>query len=531
MRAFSPTALRLAALAAVTAILAILTVRAHFTFGSVTYEFLRDARALVDGGGIRALSPLEPPGYPLLLAGLMALGIDPMLAGFVLSLAAFVATALLAHRLIEWGSSAAFPRHWIFPATLVFVLQERMVSLATQAWVEGLYVTATLGALVAFETMRRQRYCLSRPRQGILMMVALAAPFWLRYVGILVSASVAVALLIGAIRHTDPVNRRQAIRDVLIVGGGAGLLCALLLARNLWLTHTLTGHPVGLSSEYTFHGALREMVWRTGLDAMGIPSRAAERLGILAPRLVWFLSFAVLIGLLVTAARRPLVLLIAFNLGAYLVLFAWLESSTRIDVIQMRFVFPAIPLITLLLIYNVPLLLRRGARRALGVAAVALLFVSTAGGLFKAVRGAGVTQMDRSFGYSPQTLGAVRSVIAGAPRASIVGNRFGKQLLAYCSEHDQHLDFTAMPFRDSRNGGYNDVYGIHPWTEPEARAHFRAHHTQWIVFFEGPAHDPYLQEGAYGPFIARLHDGIPGLEVSRKVFPDGALIEVDPSRW
>jgi hypothetical protein len=508
-------------------LLPLIAVRFHHTFGPATYDLMRDARRLVEGGGIAVLMPEEPPGYPLLLAQLFAAGVDPMLAGMLISLFAFVVSVVAAHRLLGLTLE-----RWVLPATLVFLLQERLLSHATQAWVEGAYVASTLLALLVFGVMHRNNYRLpARLHPAVYVSVfscVVAAPIWFRHVGLLIPVSVCTALLLGALRTKD----RLAIRHCLLVAAGTACLTVAPLVHAYRLTGTLTGHPVGLAPGYTFIEALQAMVLQTGLDGFGVPFRISEQLQAAAPSLFFAITVIVLFWLLVTLDRSPLPRLIAFNIFAYLFLFAYWESSTRLDVVSMRFVYPIIPLITLLLLMKAASMTLNLRRLMMAMPAVLLLAISTTASAYKLVRGAGVTHQQREFGYAPKTTQAVLSLmrnVAPGRQLSIATNRFGEQVLAYTSK----LDLKVIPYNDVFNGDFTQVYGIQTWSEAAARSYFREHQTEWIAFFYGISRvDQYMQQNAYGDFITRIHRGeVNDLELQRIELADGLLLRVKPTEW
>ena len=239
-----------------------------------------------------------------------------MLAGMLISLSAFVVSVVTAKHLL----GLTMESRWVLPATVVFLLQERLLAHATQAWAEGAYVASTLLALLVFGVMSRNNYRLPARRYAVVMVAVVscvvAAPFWLRHIGFLIPLSVCTALLVGASRTGD----RLARRDCILVAAGTGCLALALLVHTYSVTGTLTGQPAGLAPGYTFTEALRAMVRQTGLDSLGIPFRISEKLEAAAPSLFLAATVMVLSWLVVTLDRAPLPRLIAFNVFGYLFL-------------------------------------------------------------------------------------------------------------------------------------------------------------------------------------------------------------------
>jgi hypothetical protein len=522
----------LIALILAAAILPVVAVRGHYTFGPMTYELMRHTRSFVDGGGFAALLPPEPPGYRLLLAPLFSLGLDPMFAGAAVSWLAFVLSVILAFRILGWSLG---PR-LVLPAVALFLLQEKLLSYGTHAWAEGVHATSTLLALAIFAVIQRDGYHLPGPvwrkaLLGTLFVLGIAAPFWLSFTGAVTTGSIAIALVLGAARTRD----RAALRDCTLVAAGSMALAGWLMVHNLRTTGTLTGFPAGMRPTYHFLGALTAVIREVGLDGLGIPYRVSEKLSELSAPLWLGFSTLSLTWLCATVDRRPLSRLIAINVGASVLFISSLESVSRMDAVSSRLVYPLIPLITLLLLLLAARAFEAGpptlGRRLSAGLAAGLLGISLLGGIYKVGKGAGVNHQERAFGYAPQTTRALLSLIRAATPdhpLHVAANRYGEQVLA----HTSHLDLTVVPYDDFLNRDYSEAYGMHPWTEAEARAYFRQHHTEWFAFFYGPEHtDEYLAHHSYGAFVDRIHDGIPGSELSRTELPDGLLVHVDPSKW
>jgi hypothetical protein len=505
----------------------LLAARGALTFGSATYDFLRDTRGLLEGGGLKALTPYEPIGYDLLLAPLMAAGLDPIKAGAALSVLTF-AIAVLAIRTIlqkELRDGAA-----VALGVLAIVFHETLVTYATQIWAEGVYIAAMAGALAVYAHLSQREYRPATRRQAVLYGIVVAAPTYFSYSGIVVTVIVSGALLYG-IAIAAPLDRDER--------GGKRILTLLLitvaiatvtvsLGRNRYLLGTFSGYP-RLTPGYTPVEALQGLVRQIGLDAIGIPYRVAETLS----RKIDTTAFTVLTGLglallLALTPRRPVPLVIACTLAGHLLWYTYFESTALLDVIGTRIVYPLTPLIAMLLIL---VTMHRGDgwfRRVGAAAAVMLLLVSAAGGVYKIGRGWRGDHQERIFGYSPRTVDATLQLVRNAPAVGIGVNRYGSQILAYSSR----MNIVLIPYVDHLNGSYQEAFGVRTWDEQEARAQFRKQRVEWIVFFEGPTrNDPYAQAGSYGEFIARIRRGAVRGERARIETADGLLIRMDPAMW
>lgn len=499
--------------------------RGALTFGSVAYDFLRDTRALIEGGGWAALTPYEPIGYDLLLAPLVFAGLDPMVAGAAISLAAsiasvFIIRAILRDEIDNPGLVAL--------GVLTIILHEKLVTYATQVWAEGAYITTILGALWTYGRLSRRRFSPGSPWSAAGFAMAIAAPIYFSFSGLVVTMCVCLGLVLGAWRNRSVADGSPRPRawGIPVVIAGVALLMLPALLRNLSLIGTVSGYP-DLKAQYSFGAAALELVRQIGLDAVGIPFRVAERLAQLAPLPFIGLVATGLVILLMITPRRPVPLMVATTVAGYFVWFAYFESTSRLDIIGTRIVYPLVPLIALLLLLAVS----RGGTRSHRIPAIlagALLAVCVAAGIYKTGRGWRGDHQERIFGYSPATIEATRALLRQSPGTGIAVNRYGSQILAYSSR----INIALIPYIDHLNGSYMESFGVRSWTEQEARAHFRQHRIEWLVFFEGPSRtDPYVVAGSYGEFIGRIRRAPIAGELRRTETADGLLVQVDPATW
>lgn len=220
-----------------------------------TYLIL--GQALVTGRGYKMISDprlpdmgLYPPGYPLLLGGVLALtGTQgDLLAGILpcklLSVLLYLGTVLLIYRLLERRSPA------LATATaLLTAVNPQMLYYATEVGTEIPYLFLSLGCLWAFE-----RY-LRKPTASALglTVIVLAAAFYVRSIALVMAVAFAIYL---AIRRASPAvvapeamaARPRWIRQALFLLLAVAVLEAPWFIRGRALPDT--GTAVGLGRGY-----------------------------------------------------------------------------------------------------------------------------------------------------------------------------------------------------------------------------------------------------------------------------------------
>ncbi len=118
-----------------------------------SYAYLETARTIRETGGLPEQAMMRPPGYPLILAPLLAFGPVPFLAVRLLNMVCLCATACLTFVLFrkELGRFAA----WMaaaFAATSPILLRQQVVVLS-----EPLFTPLSLGALIVLSVWWRNR--------------------------------------------------------------------------------------------------------------------------------------------------------------------------------------------------------------------------------------------------------------------------------------------------------------------------------------------------------------------------------------
>src|SRR6185312_4005726 len=150
--------------------------RLQFGIGHTTFDYMSQARWLLDGGDLGGLTTTQPPGYTLIWLLLLVLP-RPLLGGFILSLLSQAITVWCVYELI---AKPATRTAGLVGAALVAV-NGALTGSADYVWVEGPFTAALTGAWLAFERLifraREQRY--AGPVLGTALLAVL--PLYLRY--------------------------------------------------------------------------------------------------------------------------------------------------------------------------------------------------------------------------------------------------------------------------------------------------------------------------------------------------------------
>lgn len=232
------------------------------------------AEALADGHGMRLVSYPEappewafPPGWPLMLAPVAALFPARYDALKLLSLACWLGSIPLVHRL----SAGRLAPPWRWLLTLLVALHPALVQTAGMVMSEAPYLFFSLLALVLFERWserdgREERQERPGLRTGLLLAAAAAAAWaqLVRTVGIALSPAFVAAPLL-----------RRRWRDAALA---AGALAACLLPQLAW---SLARRGDLLSAGYRFH-----IFTGSPLDKLGHMAANAREYAVILPDLL-----------------------------------------------------------------------------------------------------------------------------------------------------------------------------------------------------------------------------------------------------
>jgi hypothetical protein len=483
--------------------------RLQFGIGHTTFDYMSQARWLLDGGDLGGLTTTQPPGYTLIWLLLLVLP-RPLLGGFILSLLSQAITVWCVYELI---AKPATRTAGLVGAALVAV-NGALAGSADYVWVEGPFTAALTGAWLAFERLifraREQRY--AGPVLGTALLAVL--PLYLRYAAAPVLAVMLAFALFTAIKR----KRRDLALFVALV-----VLLALPLPLFNWAIHGMvTGHPLGIAPAQdllsSFIILARELgsaflyvtppIHEAPLFNLTNADGTAMRLPILAA-LLGTTAMLVPLAIGILTGRGPL-MRVGLAVLAYLLFYALIASHTRIDRLSLRFVVPVIPLAIAGWVMAAPVLGRRGSLALAG-----------------AVAGFGVVGLTEGlapdrYGYAPETLAYVAR---NFPQGSVLlTNAYGRQIDALAP------GFRALPlpYDDPFNDGFSDAYGIEPLSESDLDATVAREQVRAVVILLGPSgDDPYLDLDSYGEAVKHLVDGArPGAQVTR--LSDGLVVTLEP---
>ncbi len=214
-------------------------------------HYLAAAESIAEGKGLKDATGgpflLFPPLYPLVLAGVSRLGIEPVAAARLVNVAAFGLLTLLAglwlRRRVRYGVIAG-------AGALTVMAASPLVNAASYLWTETLFVLLILLSLLQLEAF------LKRPERRLSLAAAavcagLAAIT--RYMG--VAAIVTGVLLILAI---PKLPARVRLAYAAAYGAAASIPLAVYMARNYALSGSWIVSP-NRNAAYTIGDALRDL--------------------------------------------------------------------------------------------------------------------------------------------------------------------------------------------------------------------------------------------------------------------------------
>ncbi len=252
--------------------------------GLVTSLVWDDEHYLI--GGVPAPQPNVPPGYPLLIALVSKLGVDPRYAAFLVALTSFNLIPLLLYRILRMSGHGQIPSLALSAAWFGFPLIwfNVLACLSETTYALFTLISATCVMQSEHDTSNRGPWLFLAGTLGGLT-------FMLRYVGISYVISLGAFFLLRAVRQRD----RQSIRALFLVGTPASLLVLAVFLRNYFLMGKFTG---GLLYGSTPVGEVLHSVYWSLSELLGFS----------------------LSGLV--AHRIPELLLVIFSLGGLLLLLA-----------------------------------------------------------------------------------------------------------------------------------------------------------------------------------------------------------------
>ena len=250
--------------------------------------YISAARNLVAGHGLTCFDGAPfvawPPLFPLMLAGLGKLGIEPLAGAWLVNTLAFGAVVFLTGVLL---ARSVRDRALVAIGTVAVMVSPSFFRTAIVVWTEAVF--ALLLALLTLFLGRFSARCRTLDFIPVVVLTALA-PLQ-RYMGVTVIPAAALAILTA---RELPVRRRVAYSVVLCLLSPLPL--GLWLARNVRLSGTLTGERAGV---FTAVGPTALTLSRAILNWF-LPEQVGKVLGAFSIALV--LGAAVLTAWLVVSA-------------------------------------------------------------------------------------------------------------------------------------------------------------------------------------------------------------------------------------
>jgi len=490
--------------------MALFASRCDSGFKVIGYRYAEQALLINAGNGLGGYYAW-PPGYSMLIALGIKLGLAPLTAAWVISVLSFGGAAALVFFITRRLTNPFFG----LVATGVFVFHVHNLVWANMAMPEMLLVFTMLSGIAMLQLWLSSGSTGWSRRSAALSVAAgavLAAPFWVKYTGIVIPGVGVMAGAVVAVRHPE---RRI---DALLLF--ASTLCFMLPIpiRNLVFGGSLTGHPYGITPAYTFTAALSTLLRYIQSD--WFPFLREHVSG----EMLLVVTSIVLAVLTLAGARRIATMAVSVVPLIYLLLFAFLESHTRIDLISTRFVLPTYAFLGMSFAFlwselsRCRLLTSKLSTRLMLTTLLALvLVVILAMGATSAYSG---VQLPKS-NWSPETISYIEHNIS--PGTTIAVSRYGWQLRA------ETLDYKtiAIPFEDPGNANYSQAYGISTWTREEALEVFLQRHVRFVVFFMGEDwRDIFLERHLYGDYVESLLDDNSPMVVDAIYLSDGIILSI-----
>ncbi|MGD9494820.1 MAG: hypothetical protein AB7Y46_00790 [Armatimonadota bacterium] len=195
-----------------------------------------------------------PPGYPLLLATVMATGASVQTAAWVVAVVSWTGTLVL---MVFWLRHA----EWGLAGAIAFIYLIFVCGVAFRAWSEAPYSALMLGAVVCLAMALTPEGAQQSFAAGLAAGVLAGAATLIRYPGFALIAGLALVTLVAPI----PGKRAMRIRAARLLSllAGAALVVGPWVARNLALTGTAFGpeRPVSTRAIPDIFAALGRSVY------------------------------------------------------------------------------------------------------------------------------------------------------------------------------------------------------------------------------------------------------------------------------
>lgn len=454
----------------------------------------------------------KPPLYHLSIALLMKMGLPPKLAGWSISQGSFAISAPLLYCLAR----IALP---VFPAFLVgFLFCFQMSGLIWSIYIKEdmLFLSFTYASLLTMGLLRGKVEGFKR-WLWVLLGVMTACAVLTRYLGIALAATIAIVLLVDAIKD------REHMQNFLLYLAGLAATAFFPLLRFVFLWVQGVGPAfykgiestwftiaAGLISTFQRDFAGRLLVWLYNQS--------------LIDQVILIGSFVILGALLLAAAKRRTLMPISVYIGCYLLFLITKLASNGLPSFEPRYAMPVEGLLILLVTAVVWQGIQMGNKQVrvfLITVSMAALVIFFSGqfhrfGNFRAFPNG--PESSREICPSPKTIAWIQENIP--PGSVIMGTQCCFQLFAETNA------YYWLPIPPA------DEYSASPrflerWDEAAFINAMNKTGARWIAILLGKSGDPLADKPGYGPFVTRLLEG-QGTNIIKQAarFSDGIVYSI-----
>jgi 4-amino-4-deoxy-L-arabinose transferase-like glycosyltransferase len=283
-----------------------------------------------------AAQTIWPPGFPLVLAAILAMGFTVTGAVTLVGAASHVLSSVALFALLR---RLEIRRVLAFASAAVWLLWTTELGLVNRGYTEPLYILCTLLGTYAFVRAEQADTQSARLKWLVTMGAWLGASFLVRYVGILTIGAGLAAVALTTLKRDR--FSRTAIANVVAAGIVPALVVAAVFARNWLITRTMTGWPE-IYNEPDPIGALKALLWAIRYQVVGTPGEFD---------LFWIIGVVLVAGVL--AASVWLVRRIAAFRGS-----SWLERLGPAVVFSVLYSLITVAFLVALAAVRNPLLLQ-----------------------------------------------------------------------------------------------------------------------------------------------------------------------------
>lgn len=430
-------------------------------------------------GGLPVAQTNVPPGYPMLIALISQLGVEPLWAALLVSVACFGVISLVIYRILRAADQPAVRCLAVSGVWLVLPIVWFNVLAGLSEMSYTLLTVLSLACVARSE-------CHPTNRGAWLLLAGTLAglAFSVRYIGMIYIASLGALFLLRTTRRRDA----RSVRELLLVGSPPAAFVLVLFARNYWLTGRFAG-GLRVDDGNSTSAVLQSVYWalsemfgfsKSGLLRGDLPEWllvlfVVSGLGCLAGGLRLTVNWSALRS---PGADASSLLSLIYVVGslAFMVIVAKIHVS---GVVASRYFLPLIPFVLLLLPYGLDLLRCESASRgqktmaaALRWGALAVLLVGQANvvGYYRAVLlESPYRQIDRAL-QQPFGSGTLRDFLS--QRVTLSTPLLGSEAQLTGAVLDKPVVGLPGPW-----------YTHTVWTEGEARRVVAKYGVAYILFF------------------------------------------------